>query len=108
MRVLVVGGGPAGISAASTARETNPDIDVTVATEFEDVAYSPCAIPMVFGREIPTFEGLIMQTPEHYKKLGIDLRTSQNVESVNYGARTAAVGGETLRFDRLVLATGFQ
>jgi NADH oxidase (H2O2-forming) len=108
VRVLVVGGGPAGITAASTARETDPNVEVTVATEFEDVAYSPCAIPMVFGREIPSFEGLIMQTPEHYKKIGIDLRTSKSVESVNLPEKKAVIGGETLAFDRLVLATGFQ
>ncbi len=108
MRVLVVGGGPAGITAASTARETDANVEVTVATEFEDVAYSPCAIPMVFGREIPSFDGLIMQTPEHYKKIGIDLRTSKSVESVSITDRKAVIGGESLAFDRLVLATGFQ
>jgi NADH oxidase (H2O2-forming) len=103
-----VGGGPAGITAASTAKETNPDVEVTVATEFEDVAYSPCAIPMVMGREIPTFGGLIMQPPEHYAKIGIDLRTSTPVESVSFKDKEAQVGGTTLTFDRLVLATGFQ
>ena len=108
MRVLVVGGGPAGITAASTARETDANVEVTVATEFEDVAYSPCAIPMVFGREIPSFDGLILQAPEHYKKIGIDLRTSKSVESVSIADRKAVIGGETLAFDRLVLATGFQ
>ena len=108
LRVLVVGGGPAGITAASTARETDATAEVTVATEFEDVAYSPCAIPMVFGREIPSFDGLLMHGPEHYRGKGIDLRTSTTVESVSLRERTATVGGEPLRFDRLVLCTGFQ
>jgi NADH oxidase (H2O2-forming) len=108
MRVLVVGGGPAGITAASTARETSPSSEVTVATEFEDVAYSPCAIPMVFGREIPAFDGLLMHGPEHYREKGIDLRTSTSVESVSIADRTARLAGQELHFDRLVLCTGFQ
>ena len=108
MKILVVGGGPAGITAASTAKETDPSAEVVVATEFEDVAYSPCAIPMVFGREIPTFEGLIMQPPEHYRNIGIDLRTSSSVESVALAQRSAVVAGSPVSFDRLVLATGFQ
>lgn len=106
--MLVVGGGPAGITAASWARDTDPSAEVTVATEFEDVAYSPCAIPMVFGREIPAFDGLLMHGPEHYRDKGIDLRTSTAVESVSIKNRVAQVGGEALRFDRLVLCTGFQ
>ncbi len=108
MRILVVGGGPAGITAASTARETDPSADVTVATEFEDVAYSPCAIPMVLGREIPAFDGLLMHGPEHYREKGIDLRTSTAVQSVSFKDRVAKVGGEDIRFDRIVLCTGFQ
>jgi NADH oxidase (H2O2-forming) len=106
--VLVVGGGPAGITAASTAKETDPTAEVTVATEFEDVAYSPCAIPMVFGREIPAFDGLLMHGPEHYREKGIDLRTSTAVESVAFKDKVATLGGEQVRFDRLVLCTGFQ
>ena len=33
---------------------------VVVYTEFEDVGYSPCGIPYVHGKEIPTFERLFL------------------------------------------------
>src|SRR4029077_12319952 len=57
-RVVVVGGGAAGIGAAGAARRVDPSATVTVFTEYEDVAYSPCGIPYVHGKEIPTFEQL--------------------------------------------------
>ena len=45
-RICVIGGGAAGISAASMAKRTNPDATVVVCTEFEDVAYSPVRHPL--------------------------------------------------------------
>ena len=65
--ICVIGGGAAGISAASMAKRTNPDATVIVCTEFEDVAYSPCGIPYVLGREIPDFERLFLAGPENYE-----------------------------------------
>ena len=53
-RIVVVGGGAAGIGAAGAAKATDPAADVRVYTEFEDVGYSPCGIPYVHGKEIPT------------------------------------------------------
>ena len=46
-RIVVVGGGAAGIGAAGAAKQTDPQAEVTVFTEFEDVGYSPCGIPYV-------------------------------------------------------------
>ncbi len=51
-RLLVIGGGGAGTAASTTAKRVNTDLQVTVFTEFEDIAYSPCGIPYVHGREI--------------------------------------------------------
>ena len=85
-RICVIGGGAAGISAASMAKRTNPDATVVICTEFEDVAYSPCGIPYVLGREIPDFERLFLAGPENYEQAGIDLRRETVVTEVD--ART--------------------
>ena len=52
-RVVIIGGGAAGIGAAGAAKATDPPAEVVVYTEFEDVGYSPCGIPYVHGKEIP-------------------------------------------------------
>ena len=59
-RIVVVGGGAAGIGAAGSARQVDPDARITVYTEYEDAAYSPCGIPYVHGREIPDFQSLFL------------------------------------------------
>ena len=84
----MIGGGAAGISAASMAKRTNPDATVVVCTEYEDVAYSPCGIPYVLGREIPDFERLFLAGPENYDEAGIDLRRETVVTEVDAANRT--------------------
>jgi NADH oxidase (H2O2-forming) len=128
-RLIVVGGGAAGIGAAGAAKATDPDIDPLVFTEYEDAAYSPCGIPYVHGREIDSFERLFLQGKEHYAEMGIDIRYETLVTSIDLSrSRVTArpVGGdafdsasrervvedhlgegESFEFDRLVVATGF-
>ncbi|GIS71022.1 MAG: hypothetical protein CM1200mP10_05990 [Candidatus Neomarinimicrobiota bacterium] len=50
-RVVVIGGGGAGTGAATNAIQFDRSLEVTLITEFEDIAYSPCGIPYVFGRD---------------------------------------------------------
>jgi NADH oxidase (H2O2-forming) len=108
LRIIVVGGGAAGISSASTAKSVEPEASVTLFTEYEDVAYSPCGIPFVHGREIPDFKNLFLQTSEHYAQIGIDLRLQTRVSGIDIKSRTVSVGSEVFQWDRLIIATGFE
>src|SRR6266581_8233623 len=78
-RIVVIGGGAAGIGAAGAAKATDPAADVRVYTEFEDVEYSPCGIPYVHGKEIPDFERLFLATKEAYAGQGIDIHYERRV-----------------------------
>ena len=106
-RICVIGGGAAGISAASMAKRTNPDATVICCTAFEDVAYSPCGIPYVLGREIPDFARLFLAGPENYAEAGIDLRRETNVTAIDAANRTLVAGDETLAWDKLIISSGF-
>lgn len=108
LRIVIIGGGAGGISSASTAKSLAPGASVTLFTEFEDVAYSPCGIPFVHGREIPDFKNLFLQTSEHYASIGIDLRLQTKVTGIDLQNRTVSVGSEAFGWDRLIIATGFE
>ena len=71
-RIVIVGGGAAGIGAAGAARGTDPQAEIVVYTEYQDAAYSPCGIPYVHGGEIPDFERLFLGTKQQYADQGID------------------------------------
>ena len=105
-RIIVIGSGAAGMSAASAAREASPDADRTVFTEDEDIAYSPCAIPWgIDGRS--QWDEIVMHTPQFYsEKRNIRVLTKTKVESVDGEAKTVTAGGESYPYDSLVIATG--
>jgi NADH oxidase (H2O2-forming) len=107
-RIVVIGGSAAGMGAAGAARQADPDAHVIVFTGQQDVAYSPCGIPYVHGREIDTFDRLILQGKEYYQQLGYDIRYETWVRSVDLKRRTLLVEGQDDEpFDSLVIATGF-
>lgn len=106
-RIVVVGGGAAGIGAAGAAKGTDPSAEITVFTEYEDAAYSPCGIPYVHGKEIPDFERLFLGTKQQYADQGIDIRYSTRVDGYDLASSTVRVDGRDLPFDALVVATGW-
>ena len=101
-KIVIIGSGAAGMSAASAARAADPEADITVFTEDRDVAYSPCMIPWVLEGK-STWNEMIMHDPAWYaKERNIKIITETKVESVvNDTPR-----GKTYEYDSLVLATG--
>jgi NADH oxidase (H2O2-forming) len=112
LRVVVVGGGAGGIGAAGGAKQAAPDALVAVFTEFEDVAYSPCGIPYVHGREIEDFNSLFLADKEAYVQAGIDIHYETRVTALDLDGQAVRIQDKAgqrsdVQYDRLVLATGF-
>jgi NADH oxidase (H2O2-forming) len=107
-RIVIIGGGAAGIGAAGAARGTDRDAEITVYTEYEDAAYSPCGIPYVHGGEIPDFERLFLGTKQQYAEQGIDIRYQTAVRAIDPRGKNVRVGnGPPVPYDALVIATGW-
>jgi NADH oxidase (H2O2-forming) len=106
-RVIVIGGGGAGTAAATIAKRLKPELRVSVFTEFSDIAYSPCGIPFVHGREIPKFEDLFLSTVERYEADGLDMRMETVVTDIDLDRRTITARNQPEGFDTLVLCSGF-
>ncbi|MDO5862279.1 MAG: FAD-dependent oxidoreductase [Thermoplasmata archaeon] len=106
MRIVIIGSGAAGMSAASSARKASKDAEITVITEDEDIAYSPCAIP--WGIEGKTGWGdIVMHDPAFYKQTrDIEVLTKTKVEAVDGEKKEVTAGGKTYPYDSLVVATG--
>jgi len=105
-KVIVIGSGAAGMTAASTARAKDPACEITVFTEDEDVAYSPCAIPWgIEGKS--EWTDIVMHDPAFYEKeRGIKIYTKTTVDSVDDAAKTVTANGKAYEYDSLIIATG--
>jgi NADH oxidase (H2O2-forming) len=109
LRVVVVGGGAAGVGAAGAVLQADPDAKVTVYTEYEDVGYSPCGIPYVHGREIPSFDNLFLQSREFYEERGIDIHYEKKVTELDLeGGKVTVTDEGEASYDRLIVSTGFE
>ncbi len=105
-RIVVIGSGAAGMSAASSARKASKEAKITVITEDEDIAYSPCAIP--WGIEGRTgWSDIVMHDATYYKsERDIDVIIKTRVESVDDEKKEVIAGGKSYPYDSLVIATG--
>jgi len=107
-KIVIVGGGAAGMGAAGGVKAVDPDAEVVVYTGFDDVAYSPCGIPYVHGREIENFEKLFLASKQAYVDAGIDVHYNADVTGVDVKRKVAEVAGVgEISWDSLILGTGF-
>ncbi len=107
MRILVIGGSDAGISAALRARELDRSAEITVLLADDFPNWSICGLPYYLGGETPDWRSLAHPTVFE----GIDVRRCHRAKSIDIGSRTiTAVGPREgcvrLAYDHLVVATG--
>ena len=113
MRVLIVGGVAAGMSAATRLRRLREDAEIVVYEAGENVSYANCGLPYFVSDVISNRDALLLQTPESlWRRFRLDVRVNSRVVSIDRDSQTVAVtntltGAEsTDRYDYLVLATG--
>ncbi len=103
--ILIIGGGPAGMVASATSRQYYPDKQVTVVKKSEK-SLVPCGIPYVFGTMLDSPEDDMIPCGDMAAKMGVRLLEDEIVE-LDFETRTArGAGGESYRYDKLILATG--
>lgn len=110
MRIIIVGGGAAGSTAAQFARKQSRDAGITVLEETQYPEYSRCGLPHVLSGEIPAFDSLVEFSQEWFQRNKIDLRLSTRAIRISTSAREVDTegpdGAKTEHFDSLILATG--
>ena len=105
--VVVIGSGAAGMTAASEAKRCDPSAKVTIITEDEHIAYSPCVIPWAIEGKAK-WEDIVMHDVAFYKKeRDIEVLTKTKVTSVSDAdKKVVTADGKEFVYDSLVIATG--
>ena len=106
MRIVIIGGSDAGISAALRVRELNSSAEISVLLADPYPNYSVCGLPFYISGEVEDWRRLAHRTSFD----GIQILTDCIAEKVNTGKKEiiAKHNGNpvSLRYDKLLIATG--
>jgi NAD(P)H-nitrite reductase large subunit len=106
MRIVIIGAGAAGVSAAETIRKQNADAEITVINEEDSVPYSPVALPEFIEGKISR-EQLYLWNNDYLSKKKISYVRGKTVISVDVNAKKViAEDGSVFPYDKLLIATG--
>jgi NADPH-dependent 2,4-dienoyl-CoA reductase/sulfur reductase-like enzyme/rhodanese-related sulfurtransferase len=113
MKIVIVGGVAAGMSAATRLRRLSEDAEIVVLEAGDHVSYANCGLPYYAGGVIEDRKALLLQTPESLaSRFRLDVRVRHRVTGVDAAAHTVTVAdlatGEEYAepYDRLVLSPG--
>ena len=107
MRLVIVGGGPAGLAAARGYREAGGDGAVTILTPELAVPYQRPPLSKDFLRGEMDDDELPIEREAWYESHDVEVRLGAEAETLDPATRTIVLArGETLHYDACVLATG--
>ncbi len=104
MKIVIIGAGPAGVTAAETIRKFDEDSEIVMITDEPYPPYSPPAMMKYFetGREVHLWKG--RDFPERY---GIDYLQGNKVVSVQPDDKKIQLdNGDIISYDKLLIASG--
>jgi NAD(P)H-nitrite reductase large subunit len=106
MHCVVVGAGPAGVTACDTLREHDSQCRITLIGGEPEPPYSRMAIPYLMVEKIAEHGTYLRQNDSHYTERLIEL-VDGPVERVDpQSKRVVLANGSALEYDRLLIATG--
>jgi NADPH-dependent 2,4-dienoyl-CoA reductase/sulfur reductase-like enzyme/rhodanese-related sulfurtransferase len=111
-RLLVIGGVAAGPKVAAKARRGDPDMEIVVYQEEDEISYAGCGLPYYISGVIGERDDLISRTPGKFALEGIRILKNRRIENIDVqnhvisGQKIGSGESFTDHYDRLVIATG--
>ena len=111
MKFLVIGGNPAGMSAAARVRRRMPEAQVIVLEKTHEVSYGACGLPYYIAGLNNDLDLIRIRKADEFISDGVDLRLGCTATGIDYDAKTVSYtdenGGEHQEsYDKLLIASG--
>ncbi|WP_316366693.1 NAD(P)/FAD-dependent oxidoreductase [Candidatus Thiodiazotropha sp. CDECU1] len=106
MHYIVIGAGPAGVTACETLRSEDPTGQITLIGEEPEPPYSRMAIPYLLVEQIDESGTYLRKTEGHYQQNSIEHIRMPVTEVNPQQHRVTLSDGSSLEYDRLLIATG--
>ncbi|WP_322607977.1 FAD-dependent oxidoreductase [Pontiella agarivorans] len=105
-RVVIIGAGIAGVSAAETIREHAPDAEIILLSKEEGLPYWRLNLTRMLAGDFQE-KNLPLHAETWYAERNIDLRDGITVTRILLTEKAVELeGGDTIQFDKLIVATG--
>ncbi|WP_299512562.1 FAD-dependent oxidoreductase [uncultured Limnohabitans sp.] len=106
MHHVILGAGPSGVIAAETLRKHAPADTITLVGDEPDAPYSRMAIPYLLIGNIDERGTYLRKSDSHFEDLRIN-QVKAKVTRVDAAGKTVQLdNGQSLAFDKLLIATG--
>ncbi|HUS61707.1 MAG TPA: FAD-dependent oxidoreductase [Acidimicrobiales bacterium] len=112
-RLVVIGGDPGGMAAATEARRRRPELDIVALEKGAWTSYSACGLPYLVAGDVVGASDLIVRSPQQFREQhAIDVRTRSEVMAIDLDRRRVEVRDHEhdrtyeLPFDLLHLGLG--
>lgn len=111
MKFLVIGANAAGMSAASRVKRRQPECEVVVLEQTNEVSYGACGLPFYIAGLNDNLDLVRIRRVSDFEKNGIAIRLGHTAEQIDYAQKTVAghdaAGSAFLeRYDKLLIASG--
>lgn len=106
MRHVILGAGPAGVTAAETIRKHDPKSEITLISGEPEPPYSRMAIPYLLEGKIGEDGTHLRQVDGHYDKFAIAYKQGPATKLDTDAKTLTCADGSTLGYDKLLIATG--
>lgn len=112
MKVVIIGGVAAGMSAAAKFKRLSPNDEVIVYEKGDIVSFGACGLPYYIGGFFEDSREMIARTPEQFKESGVEIHTKHEVIDVDFSNKKLKVknleNNEILEdnYDKLMIASG--
>lgn len=105
-RIIIIGAGAAGVSAAKSAADTNPDSDVILISKEPELPYYRLNLARYIGGEI-TKDKLTIHPEEWYNNNRIQLLCNTSVIEFDGSQKKLTLNDQdSISYDKLVIASG--
>jgi NAD(P)H-nitrite reductase large subunit len=106
MRIVIVGNGPAALSAVEAIRKTDTDSEVTVVSAEAGRAYTPCFLAKYVAGKVEV-DDLAVKGDDFYDKHGVRLLAGKAVTAIEPDHNAVVLDdGTKVEYDRLLIACG--
>ena len=106
-RIVIVGGGAAGFAAAEMLRRRKYEGQIVMLSDDDSPPVDRPNLSKDYLAGGAPEDWLPLRPSEFYRDNGVELRLQSTVERIDVASREAGLaGGESVKFDRLLIATG--